>query len=239
MKQIGLGLYMYVQDYDETMPLAFAADNPINGGGTALVPIDGQVKPYIKNDGVWRCPDDANVTSDTNPGDLWDGSYAGTTNEERSYGYVGNIHTVQFEQDTGDTSGDGDPNTGMSQWGGPPYHPTTLALIDQPADTVAIVENWTGGSMLGSPWGALFTSCDTYKLAGRNYPAQNGGDSWGGSSGSYCASQYSGNAPIKGHFSQSNYIFTDGHAKAMTWGAIRHDDFWYFKLSKPTQQFSP
>jgi prepilin-type N-terminal cleavage/methylation domain-containing protein/prepilin-type processing-associated H-X9-DG protein len=243
MKQIGLGLVMYNQDYDETMPLAFAQPNPINNGGLNDIPIDSQLKPYIKNDQVWKCPSDSTELADTNLGDFWDGSYEpNSTNYKRSYAYVGNIHTVQYEQQTGDTSTDGDPNTGMSQWGGPPYVPTTLAAIEQPADTVGIVENWDpneGASVMGSPWGALFTACDTYKLAGRNYPAQNGGDNWGGSSGSACYSTYQQNPPERGHMSFANYSFTDGHAKALTWGAIRHNDFWYFKLSKPTQVFSP
>ncbi len=242
LKQIGLGLVMYNQDYDETMPLAFAGIDPINNGGVNVIPIDSQLKPYIKNDQVWKCPSDSENVADSGLGDYWDGSYAAnSTAYRRSYGYVGNIHTVQYEQATGDTSIDGDPNTGMSQWGGPPYAPTTLAKIDQPADTIGIVENWSpgeGASVLGSPWGALFTGCDTYKLAGRNYPPQGGGDSWGGSSSSSCYSAYQGPAS-KGHTNMGNYVFTDGHAKAMSWGAIRHDDFWYFKLSKPTQQFSP
>jgi prepilin-type N-terminal cleavage/methylation domain-containing protein len=241
MKQIGLGLYMYVQDYDEFMPYALQNDPPINGGGTNLVPIDGQVQPYIKNTQVWHCPSDGlGRYIYTNIGDLWDGSFV-NQNAPRSYGYVGNIHTVQYEQATGDTSIDGDPNTGMSSWGGDPY---SIAGIDQPADTIAIVEAWDdGGSppiddMMGSPWGSLFTACDFYKLPGRNVPPQNGDDQWGGSSSSACAQQFQSPAG-KGHFSMGNYIFADGHAKAMRWGTVRHDDFWYFKRTKPTQQFSP
>src|SRR5690349_17534704 len=100
MKQIGLGLAMYNQDYDETMHLAFANDNPINNGQLNVAPIDGQLKPYSKNDQIWHCPSDSFSAADTSLGDYWDGSYEpNSTQNKRSYGYVGNIHTVQFEQE--------------------------------------------------------------------------------------------------------------------------------------------
>ena len=118
------------------------------------------------------------------------------------------------------------------------------AGIDQPSDTIAIAEVWDAAgasdldSLVGRPWGSLFTACDVYKLPGRNFPAVNPSDSWGGSSGSDCASAFQ-SPPGKGHFNQGNYIFADGHAKAMQWGQVRHDDFCYFKRTKPSQQFNP
>src|SRR5438270_5923018 len=57
-KQIGLGLAMYVQDYDELMPFLFAIIPPINGGGIDRIPYDSQIRPYVKNDGVYACPSD-------------------------------------------------------------------------------------------------------------------------------------------------------------------------------------
>lgn len=242
LKQIGLGLMMYVQDYDEYMPYALQNDPPIDGGGTNLVPIDGQIAPYIKNDQIWKCPSDyAPSPDDTNIGDYWDGKYASNPlGYPRSYSYVGNIHTLQYEEQTGDTSIDGDPNTGMSSWGNGAY---SIAGIDQPADTIALVETWdpdpnVGGSTLGWPWGSLFTACDFYKLPGRNVPPQNGDDKWAGSSSSACASAFQSKSG-PGHMGMGNYVFADGHAKAQRWGQVRHNDFWEFKRVKPSQQFSP
>ncbi len=58
MKQVGLGLAMYVQDNDETMPAAFLRIEPINGGtiGDKFIPLESQIEPYVKNFGVWKCP---------------------------------------------------------------------------------------------------------------------------------------------------------------------------------------
>ncbi len=47
LKQIGTGLTMYVQDYDEMTPLTWYAPN--NNARSLL-------DPYLKNTGVWKCP---------------------------------------------------------------------------------------------------------------------------------------------------------------------------------------
>jgi prepilin-type N-terminal cleavage/methylation domain-containing protein/prepilin-type processing-associated H-X9-DG protein len=58
VKQIGLGLMMYIGDYDEKFP----------GGDSVWVPAVGGIywtlDPYIKNTQIWACPSDSlkNVT---------------------------------------------------------------------------------------------------------------------------------------------------------------------------------
>ncbi|HVK02531.1 MAG TPA: DUF1559 domain-containing protein [Armatimonadaceae bacterium] len=57
-KQIGLGLMMYVQDYDETWPcgryITPSSGSPYPGGhGWAQ-----SVYPYVKNEGLFACPSD-------------------------------------------------------------------------------------------------------------------------------------------------------------------------------------
>src|SRR5690242_12030999 len=57
-KQIGLGLYMYMQDYDDTDPPEYVANRDINGGdtcdswGVCLEPPSSLLQPYIKNDQI-------------------------------------------------------------------------------------------------------------------------------------------------------------------------------------------
>ena len=65
MKQIGIALTQYSQDYDETMP-ATAAD----GRGWRE-----SIYPYVKSTGVYRCPDDKR-----------DGSHDSPANLPKSYG---------------------------------------------------------------------------------------------------------------------------------------------------------
>ena len=229
MKQIGLGLAMYTQDYDETLPSAFIRVDPINGGDVNVIPYDMQILPYIKNDQVFKCPSDSLASS---PSNYWDGKYANPL-RVRSYGYVGQIVTIQANGQ--------DANTGMSSWG----QGVSLAAIDQPSDTIAIVESWApnngsggGDSVMGSPWGALFIGCDTYKLAGRKVPPQGDIDKL-----DLCPVQYNTTDPTKlpmrGHMDSGNYVFGDGHVKVQRWGQVRADDFRAFKLVKPQVHFIP
>ena len=144
MKQIGTGLAMYNQDYDELMPSAFINIDPINGGDVNVIPFDSQIMPYIKSVAVFACPSDG---SPHDSGNFWDGTYK-VTKPKRSYGYVGHINDLQANGE--------DNNTGMSSWG----QGNSLASIDSPADTVSIVESWntasgSGDSVMGSPWGSV------------------------------------------------------------------------------------
>lgn len=52
MKQLGIGLMQYVQDFDERFPKGYC-NLPIGTGGWA-----GSVFPYIKNGQVFACPSD-------------------------------------------------------------------------------------------------------------------------------------------------------------------------------------
>ena len=67
LKQVGIGIMMYAQDYDETLPGIAdegPASNSATGYGLALGFLDPaaqrnwcvQIQPYIKNWGVYRCP---------------------------------------------------------------------------------------------------------------------------------------------------------------------------------------
>jgi prepilin-type processing-associated H-X9-DG protein/prepilin-type N-terminal cleavage/methylation domain-containing protein len=51
-KQIGLAVMMYAQDYDETLvPLT------IGTTGSGLAVFNQLLDPYVKNQGIWACPD--------------------------------------------------------------------------------------------------------------------------------------------------------------------------------------
>jgi len=58
MKQIGLAMLMYVQDYEETMPLGRSYGNYNTGLPQELGPYIQKVAGFSANPaGVWRCPD--------------------------------------------------------------------------------------------------------------------------------------------------------------------------------------
>ncbi len=56
MKQIGLGIVQYQQDYDETNPGGLSG----YGGGSGYA---GQIYPYVKSTQVFKCPSDPTVTN--------------------------------------------------------------------------------------------------------------------------------------------------------------------------------
>jgi prepilin-type N-terminal cleavage/methylation domain-containing protein len=56
LKQIGLGMLQYIQDYDETTP----ATQNSGGNSTGWA---GRIYPYIKNTQVFACPSDSRSTT--------------------------------------------------------------------------------------------------------------------------------------------------------------------------------
>lgn len=63
LKQFMNGILMYVQDYDECMPLAVTGKNQIGPkisqlNGVPEFGVHSQIMPYVKSYGVFRCPDD-------------------------------------------------------------------------------------------------------------------------------------------------------------------------------------
>ena len=69
MKQIGLGIIQYTQDYDEYMPVGNATNT---GRGWA-----GPIQPYIKSSQIFQCPSDSSTNSGGAPSaNLYKVSYA-------------------------------------------------------------------------------------------------------------------------------------------------------------------
>ncbi len=74
MRQIGLGVRMYVQDYDETFPLFYAYNtkDPVSGvsakeGEPLHLGVEVLIFPYIKNKQIFRCPNDQGGPSVADP----------------------------------------------------------------------------------------------------------------------------------------------------------------------------
>jgi prepilin-type N-terminal cleavage/methylation domain-containing protein len=60
LKQLGLSILMYCQDYDDTYPINYQ-DASAGVGTSAQIPLTwpNRLMPYIKNDHVYACPSDA------------------------------------------------------------------------------------------------------------------------------------------------------------------------------------
>ena len=231
-KQLGTAFLMYSNDYDDYMPALLARVTPINGGSFSwpVIPYDQQIKPYVKNDEIYRCPDDVAGGAPASNIPFWDGNYR-TKKLKRSYGYVGTIFTIQ--------AGGRDANTGMST--GPydvnPSVGHSNTQFEDPSNTIELCENWLDTSFdswVGGPYGSAFIECDAAEIAGRNVPAQGAADVLPPA----CYARQN-DKPGRGHTGGTNFLLSDGHSKLFGWSRVRANDYRMFKLQKPTQTFIP
>ncbi|MBC8141311.1 MAG: DUF1559 domain-containing protein [Armatimonadetes bacterium] len=59
LKQIGLAVRMYVQDFDETFPVFHAYNFSPAPGQPGHRGVESQLEPYTKSRDIFRCPDDS------------------------------------------------------------------------------------------------------------------------------------------------------------------------------------
>lgn len=57
-RQIGMQVRMYVQDYDETLPLFYAYNSQPPAGQPGHKGVELEILPYGKNKDLFKCPDD-------------------------------------------------------------------------------------------------------------------------------------------------------------------------------------
>jgi len=122
LKQIGLGLMMYVQDYDETYPVSYFAGAPA-GKLTWYDVLD----PYIKSDQVFVCPTAGKIES-TGASDPSSGGYGFN---------VGGTHT-----NTTNGTGNGFGYRSQANYWFTPNGsgPLRLAGVDEPSNTFIICD---------------------------------------------------------------------------------------------------
>ena len=64
-KQLGLALIQYTQDYDEKLPFGFGCCSGFPSWGQGWA---GQIYPFVKSTGLYKCPDDSTAqTTDVPP----------------------------------------------------------------------------------------------------------------------------------------------------------------------------
>ena len=149
MKQIGLGILQYVQDYDERYPNSTTNNIPLPANGTIaatngnFVPWQFVIQPYMKSYQIFACPSNSrNTNFQQNTNNLVPISY-----QCRGVGATGNI---------ADWGGSGPMNRAGVDGGG-----RSLAELNNSAQTILVGEN-AGPRTEPDFWGVNdFSATDT------------------------------------------------------------------------------
>lgn len=184
MKQIGLGLLQYSQDYDEALPFFFygADGNQTDPNGPRYKWMDA-IYPYIKSEQVFRCPSAGNNNLYIYYKNL-------TASTSGNYGHYG-INNM-YRYDTGPRT----PPTGRNGAG------LSLANLQDPSGTVWVADIVPAAGALGFGWQCLSSAACT----GTDYqPATvvNTG-----------ATPNQISQMVARHTEMTNIVYCDGHAKA-------------------------
>ncbi len=209
MKNIGLGLMQYVQDYDETLTFttSCAAQPPVLEIPEPHSIPQGQVHPYVRNVQVWQCPSSKGLAAHARifP-EVANGRAALISIEwpdegPRGLGPYGDAWSLPREFHLLKvTIGYAEPvmlNLNCV-WGN---RPLTLAQLPTPADTVAFVDS------------GAFSSCGGRRSIWADSPFGEG-----------AAHRWQLRVPNNTrHLLGNVHVFSDGHAKWLQWSYIANN----------------
>ena len=180
LKQIGLGILQYTQDYDEIYPLVIngtLGDNAASAstGGWAVV-----IQPYVKSTQILQCPSDS-----SSPGD------------ETTYRYSDYCYSNRLGYAPGTTP-----------------RPISLASVGVPTVTIMSTDGVSNGAyFIGGP----ASKCEGNGSVSGNAP-QSTVSAFVSGAGSGWNSLLTG--PAYRHLDTGNYLFADGHVKALKADAV-------------------
>ncbi|BCM92046.1 hypothetical protein IAD21_03925 [Abditibacteriota bacterium] len=201
LKQMGLGLLQYSQDYDEKMVRVSYGSSKNGGPGDGASDFEvwkwmDAVQPYVKSTQLFVCPSDANTNTTpyiyNNPGT--GNSTGGATTKFGSY----SMSCTAF-------NGSGT----IGSRNGPSWNEqdTAVAAIQEPATTLWVADMEADGSLNTS-----------YRLLGNNITYATG--SIGPNTRLLVGQSGVGGAIISRHLDTTNVLFCDGHVKSMKLDAI-------------------
>ncbi len=197
-KQLGLGIIMYSQDYDETLPPNGAPDTTTdaNGKPNYRLSLFERTLPYVKNSGVLHCPnDDTDFNSPTGRFTI-----LADSNNLPASGADRFIFVSYYPTGVGTSNGAG---WGLFQGGDrtPTSDPVPLSECKAPAETIMFGERRSRSE------GQNFDS--TIDIGGATPTVGDSYDANGTSNGT----NPTNNGVTRRHSEGAVYAFADGHAK--------------------------
>ena len=207
LKQIGLGIIQYAQDYDEKMPRAYYA-YPDSSGTPAGNDIIGDykwmdvVQPYAKSVQVFNCPSDS-FSNGTHRAYVYPPSSRNSTLQE-----FGSYNCNQGY------SGLGQDNSGPLG-GNATSQGASLSSMQDVSRTVMISD------AVGDNGNASFSTTDTtsnFFISPATDAANPAKQRMIANKPAAGATQYSG--PVEPHLDTANILFADGHVKSMKVDAL-------------------
>ena len=210
-KQIGLGLQMYVQDYDETFPFSYGYA-PSTDHYFDWVE---ELNPYIKNGfnskvggadtGLWHCPSDSQ-------GGIATRSYTGNANlmgsGSEAWGTPNKSKTLASMQRPVEIIATTEVNKGFANGGD-----QAKGVWNVPTDLIRMGGDvpYDAGSLDAAKWYAVYNKCVDYTTFNQVFPDA-------GWAAKYPSFRHTRTGKRNGF---ANMVFGDGHAKAIRHGSVK------------------
>ena len=219
MKQIGTAVIMYIQDFDDTYPPA--QSNVPNAPASTVVSWPTIIYPYIKNQGVFVCPDGEDSLKSVTLSATTSAQYCGittantrfspaATGDGSSQGY-GLVNALSYGRNLiplGTSSSTNWSTTGFANAAKNGFVTTTTTLgiseadVQEPASTIHIMDAWT-------------TACDQGNSI-RGIQQEIRTDHFPDATASKVA---------KRHNEGFVALYGDGHSKWIKWGSTKACDW--------------
>ncbi|BCM89911.1 hypothetical protein IAD21_01761 [Abditibacteriota bacterium] len=218
LKQIGLGLIQYAQDYDEYLPFPMVGANARSGGNDVYSGYvwQDEIFPYVKSEQIFNCPS----ARFGNPGDadlplpFRFSNPAGSTVRGTYAKSIGSYTiNASYQRDDQTPFSTLPPVTSVNA-GGQPLTPAHLTVVAAPATTFWVGEH--NSYMGGDPLDLHPVAFGVIKASANILTLQTSGGQ-----GDYPAlAGYIDTRLTQRHLGTTNVLFCDGHIKAMKFGQL-------------------
>lgn len=246
MRQIGMGITQYVQESDETYPMAYNYVNNTNGS-LGYNQWSGLIQPYVKDYRVYICPSDSNgglaptnFIGDNSGAGVPSGQTAAaavTDNQAPRMSYIANELVLARKRMTADTANvvkasviDAPTSTIMIA----EITHTAIAINDSSTASGVAFKTHRPASGIKLAGGGVFDTGAAASIGNATYKAVTVADAEAAIATAKVSSA-AGQHHIcytqpDSHLETSNYIFADGHAKRLRLAAtLDPNDFMWGK----------